>query len=197
MDKRSEGISGDSETFRLRLIHILQLAYSGERAAAYAYRGHWRSVSSPEEKERIHRIEDEEWHHRQLVGQMLSELGALPDPRREFRAVVIGRTLQTLCHVSGWFLPMYGAGKLERRNIVEYEDAAQYAVGCGKLEFVDCLLMMAEVEWEHEQYFRAKVLCHPLGRLVPIWPAPPPKETIRRAMDSVASSELAIGNRNH
>src|SRR5215475_13443112 len=170
--------------FRLRLIHILQLAYSGERAAAYAYRGHWRSVSNPEEKERIHHIEDEEWHHRRLVGQMLAELGASPDPRREFKAQVIGRTLQALCHVSGWLLPMYGAGKLERRNIVEYETAARYAVGCGKVEFVDCLLMMAEVEWEHEQYFRAKVLSHSLGRFLPIWPPPPPKETIRRAFDS-------------
>jgi hypothetical protein len=165
--------------FRPRLIHILQLAYSGERAAGYAYRGHWRSVSDAEEKARIHRIEDEEWHHRRLVGQMLSDLGAAPDPWREFRALVIGRTLQALCYVSGWLLPMYGAGKLERRNIVEYEHAARYAIGCGKPEFVDCLLVMAEVEWEHEQYFRAKVLSHPLGRRLPIWPAPPPKETIR------------------
>jgi hypothetical protein len=194
MDKRSAGIPGDSETlilpstFRLRLIQILQLAYSGERAAAYAYRGHWRSVASSEERERIHRIEDEEWHHRRLVGQMLSELGTLPDPRRELRAVVIGRTLQTLCHVSGWLLPMYGAGKLERRNIVEYENAARYAVGCGKFEFVDCLLMMAEVEWEHEKYFRAKVLSHPVGRLLPIWPAPPPKETIRTAISANPAS---------
>ena len=186
MDK-GEIVSEDPKTvastsaFRLRLIHILQLAYSGERAAGYAYRGHWRSVSNPEEKERIHRIEDEEWHHRRQVGQMLSELGASPDPRREFRAVVIGRTLQALCHVTGWLLPMYGAGKLERRNIVEYEHAAQYAAACGKIEYIDCLLTMAEVEWEHEQYFRAKVLSHRLGHLFPIWPAPPPKETIRQA----------------
>ena len=178
-----------ASNFRMRLIHILQLAYSGERAAAYAYRGHWRSVSSAEEKERIHCIEEEEWNHRRLVGEMLSELGALPDPRREFRALLIGRTLQMLCHVSGWLLPMYGAGKLERRNIVEYEHAAQYAVGCGKIDFVDCLLMMAEVEWEHEQYFRAKVLSHRLGRVLPIWPAPPPKETIRSAFMNGSGSE--------
>ena len=78
---------------------------------------------------------------------------------------------------------MYGAGKLERGNIVEYEHAAQYAVGCEQFEFVDSLLTMAEVEWEHEQYFRAKVLSHRLGRLLPIWPPPPPKETIRCAFD--------------
>jgi rubrerythrin len=161
------------------LVEILQLAYSGERAAAYAYRGHWRSVSGTEERERIHQIEEEEWHHRQLVGEMLSTLGEAPDRRREIRAAIIGRTLQALCHVSRWLLPMYGAGKLERRNIVEYEHAAQYAVGCGRHEFVDCLLTMAEVEWEHEQYFRAKVLSHRFGQRIPIWSAPPPKESIR------------------
>jgi hypothetical protein len=89
---------------------------------------------------------------------------------------------------------MYGAGKLERRNIVEYEDAARYAAGCGKVEFVDCLLTMAEVEWEHEQYFRAKVLSHSLGRLLPIWPPPPPKETIRRAT-SLSKTELYLTKR--
>ena len=46
------------------LIEILQLAYSGELAAAYAYRGHWKSVSDPEERHRIEEIENEEWHHR-------------------------------------------------------------------------------------------------------------------------------------
>src|SRR5215831_1050991 len=170
------------KSFHAQLVEILQLAYSGERAAAYAYRGHWHSVSSSEERERIHRIEDEEWHHRRLVGEMLSTLGVAPDKRREIRATIIGRTLQALCHVAGWLMPMYGAGKLERRNIVEYENAARYAAGCGRHEFIDCLLTMAEVEWEHEQYFRAKVLSHRLGPYLPIWQAPPAKETIRNLL---------------
>ena len=165
-----------------KLIALLQLAYSGERAAVYAYRGHWQSVSDEHERDSIRSIEEDEWRHRKLVGEMLAGLGAGPDNRREVRATIIGRTLGLLCHVTGWLAPMYGAGKLERRNIVEYEHAAQFAVGCGKIEFVECLLMMAEVEWEHEQYFRAKVLSHRVGRLLPIWPAPPPKETIRQGM---------------
>jgi hypothetical protein len=115
---------------RLQLIHILQLAYSGERAAGSAYRGHWRSVADLQERARIQSIEDEEWHHRRLVGKMLEELGSGPDKRREIRACVIGRALQILCHVSGWLLPMYGAGRLERRNIVEYENAARHARDC-------------------------------------------------------------------
>ena len=161
------------------LIRTLQSAYSGELAAGYAYRGHWRSVRDSEERERIGTIENEEWHHRQLVGGMLRDLGAGPRRGREVVFWIIGQTLGRLCHVSGWFLPMYGAGRLERRNIVEYEDAAVYAVGCGHEEMVDCLLTMAEVEWEHERYFRSKVIGHKMLRLLKLWDPAPPKETIR------------------
>jgi hypothetical protein len=62
--------------------------------------------------------------------------------------------LGLMCHISGWFAPMYGAGRLESRNIVEYETAARHALACGREDLIDCLLTMAEVEWEHEHYFR-------------------------------------------
>src|SRR5688572_18396666 len=161
------------------LIALLQLAYSAERAAAYAYRGHWHSVASPDERDQIRKIEAEEWHHRELVGEMLQILGARPNRRREIRALVIGRVLGVLCHFMGWLAPMYGAGRLESRNIGEYETAASYARECGREEFIDCLLTMAEVEWEHEKYFRSRVLIHLLGKRLPIWPEPPGKERIR------------------
>jgi len=161
------------------LVAILQLAYSGELAAAYAYRGHWKSVADPDERVRIEEIENEEWHHRQLVGEMLDKLGQKPNPRREKRARLLGRTLGFLCHLTGWLAPMYGAGRLESQNIREYETAARYAIECGREEFVDCLLTMAEVEWEHEKYFRSRVLIHRFGKRLPIWPEPPDKETIR------------------
>ncbi|HEX8130494.1 MAG TPA: demethoxyubiquinone hydroxylase family protein [Pyrinomonadaceae bacterium] len=163
------------------LIKILRLAYSGELAAAYAYRGHWHSVKDEATRTRIREIEEEEWHHRRLVGRMLEQLGAKPSRARERRAVVIGRALGAMCHVAGWFLPMYGAGKLESRNINEYETAARHASRSGRAEFVDCLLAMAEVEWEHEKYFRACVANHRLGAWVPPWPRPAPKESIRAA----------------
>jgi len=162
-----------------RLVAILQLAYSGELAAAYAYRGHWHSLSGPAERARVKVIEEEELHHRTLVGEMLQSLDAEPDRRRELRATVVGRVLGFLCHLSGWLAPMYGAGRLESKNIVEYETAARYARDCGRTEFVDCLLTMAEVEWEHEAFFRSCVVRHWLGKRLTIWSAPPPKETIR------------------
>jgi rubrerythrin len=179
MRARSIAMDPDPDHHRRGLIHVLQLAYSGERAAAYAYRGHWRAASAPDEATRIRQIEDEEWHHRQLVGDLLRRLGARPNSLRELRALLIGRTLGLLCHLAGWYLPMYAAGRLESRNVREYETAARHALGCGRGEFLDCLLAMAEVEWEHERYFREKVADHPWTRRIGLWPAPPPKETIR------------------
>src|SRR5262245_57300727 len=164
---------------RPKLIAILQLAYSGDLAAAHAYRGHWQSVREEDEKRSIKNIEDDEWRHRQLVGEMLAALGSAPNRTREYRANIIGKTLGFLCHVMGWLAPMYGAGRLESRNIREYETAARYAGDSGGTEFIECLLEMAEVEWDHEHYFRARVLSHALGRRLPIWPEPGPKELIR------------------
>ena len=166
---------------RESLIAILQLAYSGELAAGYAYRGHWHSVSDQEQRLRIQEIENEEWHHRNLVAEMLRSLDARPNSLREIWARIIGRGLGLLCHVVGWLAPMYGAGKLESRNIREYETAARLARDVGKQEFVDCLLTMAEVEWEHEKYFRERVISHRWAGKLTLWPMPPDKETIRRS----------------
>src|SRR2546423_13838197 len=175
---------------RDKLIALLQLAYSGERAAAYAYRGHWHSVNDQDERDSIRGVEEDEWRHRQLVGQMLARLGAEPNRRREIRATIIGRTLGLLCHLSGWLLPMYGAGKLESRNVKEYETAARYARDCDCITLIDCLLEMAEVEWDHELYFRSRVLSHRLGRRLSLWPPPPPKETIRLSYESESGESL-------
>ena len=177
-----------------KLIALLQLAYSAELAAAYAYRGHWNSVEREDERTRIKQIEDEEWHHRKLAGEMLASLGAQPDKCREFRALIIGRVLGVLCHVMGWLPPMYGAGRLESRNVGEYETAARHARDCGREDFIDCLLTMAEVEWEHEKYFRSHVLLHPLGRRLRLWPEPPAKEMIRESFvrESEESLELEV-----
>jgi rubrerythrin len=173
----------DEARARRDLVAILRLAYSGERAAGLAYRGHGRSVADAGERARIRQIEDEEWHHRALIADMLAALGEPPRRLPEARAWLIGRALGALCRVSGWLVPMYGAGRLESRNVREYEAAARHARDCGRHEWVDCLLTMAEVEWEHEAYFRGRVLSHRLGRRLPMWTAPPPKPTIRASFD--------------
>lgn len=164
---------------RAALVALLKLAYSGELAAAHAYNGHWKSVRSPEERVRLKSIEAEEWQHRQRVGEMLAELGEEPDLDREIHMGNLGKFIGFLCHAGGWLFPMYGAGRLESRNVMEYVDAARHASRCGRDAFIPDLLHMAEVEWEHEYYFRAKVRGHPLGRRLPLWKIPPPKAELR------------------
>lgn len=149
---------------RKNLIRILQNAYSGEVAAAYAYRGHWKSLKESPEKAHIRKIEDEEWRHRENVGRWLADLGAGPRKLREALFWTIGRSLGLLCHVSGWFFPMYFAGRLESRNVLEYEEAAHYARELGMDKCVEELMEMSAVEAEHEVFFRKVVTGH---RLLP------------------------------
>lgn len=164
---------------RTELIRVLRSACSGELAAIHAYHGHAASVSSPGEREQIRVIQAEEKHHRELVLGLLASLGSRPSRKREVVFWCIGHAISFLCRIGGWFIPMYGAGKLERSNIVEYEDAARHAQALGRTDMIDCLLTMAEVEWEHERYFRERVHGHWLLRVFPLWSAPPPKESIR------------------
>lgn len=147
------------------LIRILQHAYSGEVAAAYAYRGHWKSLKDSPEKTRIKQIEAEEWDHRRRVGEWLATLGAGPNLRREKIFWTIGKFLGHTCFISGWFFPMYFAGRLESQNSIEYEDAAVFAKELGMNDCVEDLLDMARVEVEHEEFFRETVAGH---RLLPI-----------------------------
>jgi demethoxyubiquinone hydroxylase (CLK1/Coq7/Cat5 family) len=117
----------DERSHYHQLIHILRNAYSGELAAAYAYRGHWKSVKNPQERERIQQIENEEWVHREKVGLMLKSFEADPFKLKEFKMFAIGKTVAFFCHIIGWFLPMYFAGKLESSNVEEYKSAAFFA----------------------------------------------------------------------
>ena len=148
---------------RERLIRLLQLAYSGEKAAALAYQGHARSVRDPGEKTMIAKIENDEWVHRRKVGELLEELDAAPLRIREIRSAVVGHVLSFLCGVAGWFLPMFLAGKLETKNVCEYEKAAGWAAEVGLDEMVPDLLEMAAVEVEHEKYFFETI-----GRQAPV-----------------------------
>ena len=151
---------------RENLIRILQNAYSGERAAAYAYRGHWKSLEkSAAERERIRQIEEEEWTHRREVGKWLTVLKAKPRKFKEAMLWTIGRTLGAACHISGWFFPMYFAGRLESGNVKEYEDAAAFAKELEMHECFDEMMEMSRVEGEHELFFSQIVAQH---RLLPL-----------------------------
>lgn len=167
------------DSSRQRLVRLLQNAHAGERAAAFAYQGHAKSVSSATERAELEQIEADEWRHRGELRQMLTEMGEQPRGLRELWMMCIGTFISLFCRVGGWFIPMYGAGKLERGNIVEYEIAARLAFDCGLHQYVECLLDMAEVEWDHELYFRSKSESHWLWRWFPGWAPPPPRTAIR------------------
>lgn len=155
---------------RRRLIQFLQAAYSGELAAALAYHGHAAAVREPAEREMLLKIEAEELDHRERVGQMLRHLGQRPDPTRERASRFVGRAIGALCAFSGWFMPMYVAGRLENGNIAGYEAAARAAP-----EFAAELLDMADREREHERWFRSKAASHRLWRLAPKWTTRAPR----------------------
>lgn len=164
-------------------VDLLQRAHSGEKAAALAYRGHANSVRNPQEKQEILQIEKEEWHHRARLLDMLSELEEKPKKSLEITFTLIGKTIAFLCHIGGWFIPMYGAGKLERGNIVEYEVAARLAHQANLPQYIDELLNFAEVEWEHEQYYRKKVESHWLKKIFPTWKMAPEQKKIRESFN--------------
>lgn len=155
-----------------KLIKILQNAHAGELAATFAYRGHWKSVKNKQEKEQIKKIEAEEWLHRENVFHWLEKLDAQPRKLREAVFWIIGRSLGVLCYVSGWFLPMYFAGRLESQNTKEYEDAANLAKELQMSDCFDEMMEMSVKEQEHEEFFRQTVANHrflPLMKRVFNW----------------------------
>jgi rubrerythrin len=169
---------------RRELVFLLQLAYSGELAAARAYAGHRASLRNPAQRAELGRILRDELHHRHCLLAMLKELGAEPLPARERKMDLVGRTISRFCLVGGWFFPMYGAARLESQNIREYELAARLAHVAGLASFVAPLLEMAEVEWDHERYFREQAMRHLLWRVMPGWTPPPPRTQIRRSFEA-------------
>jgi rubrerythrin len=177
---------------RQRLVRVLQLARSGEGGAALAYRHHATSLHRPDERARVLAIRAEELDHRERVSRILWALDARPDRGLEFRNQCLGAAIAAFCHVGGWFLPMYGAGWMERRNIADYERAARLAIESGELAHVPDLLHMAEAEWEHERFFREKAAAHWASRILSVWSAPGPKSAIRSRVYEVprAAQEL-------
>jgi len=161
---------------RSRLVRLLQDAHAGELAAAYAYRAHWKSLRRrPAARSEVQRIEAAEWHHRRGVARMLAELGARPRVRREGAMAVVGRSFGLLCFVTGFFGPMYMAGRLEAMNVSQYTAAGVNAATLGLDHFVSELEAMRAEEDRHERFFGDQVRLHrllPLARFVLGWSPP-------------------------
>jgi len=168
----------DDDAVRTALIRVLQDAHAGEWAAAYAYRGHWKSLRKrrPEEMAEVRRIEGAEWHHRAGVRTMLRELGARPRLLRELGMGAVGRFFGALCFVSPWFGPMYAAGRLEAMNVGQYDTARLAALQLGLDGAADRLEVMRIEEDRHERWFGDQIRGHwllPPARLLFGWSPPP------------------------
>lgn len=147
-----------------KLVGLLQKAYSAEKAAAFAYIGHARSVKDPEERATIQGIEADEWNHRVLVRAIMSEHGVCVSKYYELKFHMIGKLISFSCRLIGWFMPFYFAGRLESGNVCEYFRMMHYFDELGITDHHEVLYEMGLKEKEHEIYFLQKLQKH---RLLP------------------------------
>ena len=138
----------------LKLVKLLQLAYSAEKAAAFAYIGHAGSVKNPDEKVAIKQIEMDEWEHRETVLSIMRQYAIPPSRYYEIKYHIIGRIISASCYVIGWFMPYYFAGRLESGNVCEYFIMMRYFNEIGITAHDNELYEMGMKEKEHEAYFQ-------------------------------------------
>lgn len=151
------------------LIAGIAAEHANERGAALAYRGHARSLGQAPEAAQVRAIEAEEWHHREVLGELLAELGGARSWWREPVMAAIGWSIGVGCYVGGWLLPMWGAGLIERSNISAYRRLVRLAEEAGRGDLVATLAWLGQVEVEHAVYFLGQVSSHRVGRWLPRW----------------------------
>lgn len=143
------------------LAKLLQRAYSGEKAAAFAYIGHAKSLRDPAEKAAIREIEADEWEHRRHVLALLQHYRVPVSRGYELQFHLIGTVIAWACYVIGWFMPYYFAGRLESGNVCEYFVMMQAFHSLGITEHDALLYEMGMKEKAHEAYFLEKIANSP------------------------------------
>ena len=135
------------------LVRLLQQAYSAERAAAFAYVGHASSLHDPVARAAVKQIEDDEWEHRRHVREIMRHYDVPVSRWFEVKYWLIGKVISGSCHVIGWFMPYFFAGKLESGNVCEYFVMMHHFHSLGIREHDVILYEMGMKEKEHEVYF--------------------------------------------
>ncbi len=148
------------------LVKLLQRAYSGEKAAAFAYIGHARSLRDPAAKAAVRQIEEDEWKHRENVLGLMRRYDVPVSRWLEVKLHVIGRIISASCHVIGRFMPFFFAGKLESGNVCEYFVMMRHFHTLGIREHDAMLYEMGMKEKEHEVYFLEQIR---KDRLMPLF----------------------------
>jgi hypothetical protein len=139
------------------LVRLLQRAYSAERAAAFAYVGHAASLRDPAARAAVKQIEDDEWAHRRHVLALLRRYDVPVSRWLEIQYWWVGKIISASCHVIGWFMPYFFAGKLESGNVCEYFVMMQRFHALGIRDHDAILHEMGVKEKEHEVYFLAMI----------------------------------------
>ncbi|MCB6077742.1 hypothetical protein LIT75_02195 [Flavobacterium psychrophilum] len=139
------------------LVDLIKKAYSAEKAAAFAYQGHAASVKDETEKKEIRQIEIDEWFHRKEVLQIMNDFYISISKYYEFKFHIIGKAISASCHIIGWFMPFYFAGRLESGNVCEYFRMKQFFNSLGINTYDTMLYEMGIKEKEHEIYFLEKI----------------------------------------
>ncbi|ENA1800857.1 hypothetical protein ABF179_000212 [Flavobacterium psychrophilum] len=75
----------------------------------------------------------------------------------EFKFHIIGKVISASCHIIGWFMPFYFAGRLESGNVCEYFRMKQFFNSLGINTYDTMLYEMGIKEKEHEIYFLEKI----------------------------------------
>lgn len=140
-----------------QLADLLKKAYSAEKAASFAYQGHAASVKDETEKKEIRQIEIDEWLHRKEVLQIMNDFDISVSKYYELKFYIIGKVISASCHIIGWFMPFYFAGRLESGNVCEYFRIKQYFNSLGIATYDEILYDMGLKEKEHEIYFLEKI----------------------------------------
>ena len=136
-----------------KLVRSLQLAYSAEKAAAFAYIGHANSLKDPGERAMVNQIEQDEWDHRHNVLAIMRQYGIPVSKYLELKFHIIGKLISLACHLIGRFMPYFFAGKLESGNVCEYFVMIQRFHAPGITAHDAVLHEMGVTEKEHEVYF--------------------------------------------
>jgi hypothetical protein len=71
----------------------------------------------------------------------------------EIQFYIIGKTISFSCHIIGWFMPFYFAGRLESGSVCEYFRIKQYFNSIGISKYDQLLYDLGMKEKEHEVYF--------------------------------------------
>lgn len=139
------------------LVDLLKMAYSAEKAAAFAYQGHAGSLKEAADKAAVKQIELDEWHHRKCVLELMQLYKIPVSLYYEIRFHIIGKIISISCYVIGWFMPFYFAGRLESGNVCEYFRMKRYFNELGITQHDQLLYDMGIKEKEHEVYFYEKI----------------------------------------